>query len=1349
MKSENLDEVDADEESESEPWTEKRRETKERAEKAMQLLANPPDGDIECSSESWNRLGLNSSSHEIKRMFNVTKRVGSDMDSAWDLKVVPEKESDGPISSLKHRSFLAQNENTFIAFKWVLQALLKKQVKINGGCEVRIADVLLFESGEPKKWIYTKNSTGRIASKTFDSSREDSWTRFLRRCTRLSGNQGEMNRPICIEYKSTVEGVSGRYLTAQDFYELKRTDSVNKYHLVAIQAVVGARSGKVGKSSSQIVVYKTEFKKRPNNLPYTMKHTKEYDMTASVWDTHMSNSFPNAEILKRTARTQQTMDMHIPMKDGSQKLQNIQEIKSQSLNRSKLSETTVKIIKYVEKGMRVSVERFRAHFIEDFQGRVWFTGASNVSLHDPMGELFPDEENESDDLQTKVTNRIDDIIKREQTHGRACLEAIQKDPSHRTPDEKQISKTAQYKFVESGVELFYSDDFVDEMYIIITGTVRAMLEPSNTFYCRTVDLTDKDTIAENAITKPGSMIKIQALALEDTNLIVLKRQSIENVLNKSATHKELRWTLKRTQLERCRKIFSTAPVKRSILDLKAAACACVNLDFFQNVPFHLQIELCRNAVYKSYEVQEGNILKKKETSTSDDSFYVIISGKVKWVYHNGNSEITTILSQGEYFFTVGDATSIGNQKLELIMISQGDWENCVHGSPSSENSPRPQLSMERMGGNKTTFLTQVEFEDEAASQYQSVGTGQEKFKSKTDVIEREKFDISANIARQKERHITCSITGVKFPVSQKCVLRRRQIQEAALHLKNRNVQVPGFDNEKTLQKSSSIKNRLFPDNLIVSPQVYDIYLFERNLIDQEKIFVRSISDPSIPAMSERQLPPGGINIVTTRLYLSGIFIELLQIDSCSSLSFFGKKFEIKFKLLDEDVITSLDVSAESENLHENTKRLDEVRMSWFFAADEGVNEYLTKRSKLVFEFCSEGECVAFANCSLKELASRAVLHQNFQIHVEPLYKNLASTLALQFVVLHVNVGCVKFREVDVKDFHLRRRNGLFFPSSPFITQKLPPEGWDPCNEEYFYNLIHRKAHFEDEAFLCPNGVLMSQTGPHASRMLLTTASRISRKNPSRQIKSAEPVRRHPLPANRPWSAPLRIPRNNSKKASGSFKSQEGSTSRKTGDLDRSKESGGQARKLKRPVSSMELRRRSEDTWNEPQNARRGRPKSSMGFSRTEQHTQTAQNARMSMIRELQVEMNAMDSDVSTNFGSTANRPHSAFSTLPPRKPQERIDPSSALTLLTRPKSALEAVGSKSVRDLDKVARLSALSKTSKLSQIATRKSKASADLFSAIEAAHDMWRNTLTKLDYLDEDLEHLDVRTKIVAVDQ
>ena len=42
------------------------------------------------------------------------------------------------------------------------------------------------------------------------------------------------------------------------------------------------------------------------------------------------------------------------------------------------------------------------------------------------------------------------------------------------------------------------------------AAVRLILEPTNTVYCRTVDLSDKDTFAEQVITKPRTpMVRLE------------------------------------------------------------------------------------------------------------------------------------------------------------------------------------------------------------------------------------------------------------------------------------------------------------------------------------------------------------------------------------------------------------------------------------------------------------------------------------------------------------------------------------------------------------------------------------------------------------------------------------------------------------------------------------------------------------------------------------------------------------------------------------------------------------------------------------------------------------------------
>jgi len=98
--------------------------------------------------------------------------------------------------------------------------------------------------------------------------------------------------------------------------------------------------------------------------------------------------------------------------------------------------------------------------------------------------------------------------------------------------QSEIAKTVEYKFVECGLEVYYNKAVLDEFYIIIQGSVRLILEPTNTTYCRTVDLTDKDTFAEQVITKPGTQMQSQAVALEDTHLMVVKRSAVEAVINR-------------------------------------------------------------------------------------------------------------------------------------------------------------------------------------------------------------------------------------------------------------------------------------------------------------------------------------------------------------------------------------------------------------------------------------------------------------------------------------------------------------------------------------------------------------------------------------------------------------------------------------------------------------------------------------------------------------------------------------------------------------------------------------------------------------------------------------------------
>ncbi len=40
---------------------------------------------------------------------------------------------------------------------------------------------------------------------------------------------------------------------------------------------------------------------------------------------------------------------------------------------------------------------------------------------------------------------------------------------------------------------------------------------------------------------------------------------------------------------------------------------------------------------------------------------------------------------------------------------------------------------------------------------------------------------------QKEKHLTCAVSGEKFPAAKRCALQRRQVVEAARHLRERYV----------------------------------------------------------------------------------------------------------------------------------------------------------------------------------------------------------------------------------------------------------------------------------------------------------------------------------------------------------------------------------------------------------------------------------------------------------------------------------------------------------------------------------------------------------------------------------
>ena len=87
----------------------------------------------------------------------------------------------------KHSSFLKQHVDTFIAYKWMLQALLRRAPGASGGCHIHVADVIFFTEGDPQTWIFT-NKVGCIDSRQFVATSDTNmWPRFLKMARRAAG----------------------------------------------------------------------------------------------------------------------------------------------------------------------------------------------------------------------------------------------------------------------------------------------------------------------------------------------------------------------------------------------------------------------------------------------------------------------------------------------------------------------------------------------------------------------------------------------------------------------------------------------------------------------------------------------------------------------------------------------------------------------------------------------------------------------------------------------------------------------------------------------------------------------------------------------------------------------------------------------------------------------------------------------------------------------------------------------------------------------------------------------------------------------------------------------------------
>ena len=122
----------------------------------------------------------------------------------------------------------------------------------------------------------------------------------------------------------------------------------------------------------------------------------------------------------------------------------------------------------------------------------------------------------------------------------------------------------EHTFLSAGLEAYYAGDNHSTVYIIVTGVVRVMLEPTNANYCRAVDLTGGDIFALQALTRPSTPMLGQPLALTDVHMIALPRAAFTNVLGPDSG----RWRLSRGGMDKARKILLWSPKDRMEADVQ-------------------------------------------------------------------------------------------------------------------------------------------------------------------------------------------------------------------------------------------------------------------------------------------------------------------------------------------------------------------------------------------------------------------------------------------------------------------------------------------------------------------------------------------------------------------------------------------------------------------------------------------------------------------------------------------------------------------------------------------------------------------------------------------------------------
>ena len=647
--------------------------------------------------------------------------------------------------------------------RWLLQGLAAE----GHGCELRVSDVLVLDNGEVCERIWS-NQAGRVCSAKCEAFAREDWDKFVRACRRVAAvGREDSETPVAIRYSALVDGMQGVHVSTRQLLDLAKGDAMARNHVVGIQAIVAPRCAtRARRGPRPTIVYKTELLRGPGH-GFRFADTKEYSLGPTKIDTHMSTTdgaaAPSFRDLQaagggakdRAARPEGEATSpragagagaplgRAPSASGSGEARasraapvaergqvGKETLRDHGTQRAALRALALRAVRAAERAHGVAMGAARLHWAIDDRGVPWLVGASRIALAPGPGgaESAASGEGAAPAEAARLARRLQSALAREKLVGAGCLAALRKAPEARTPQEvhaifaelrgnrflaqlpsafhRELCRRAEHRRVDRGVEAVFAGDPLDCLLVIVSGAVRAILEPAAGAYHRTIDLSDKDTFGEQAITRPGTPMRMQAMALEDTELLVLPRAAFEEVLRGGAEGLRARFRLTRMQLERCRKVLALPPRERSMVDVQAAAAATVNLAFFQNIPTAVHLVLLRGATRRV--APPGAALfdcpqpLPKEAEDEDDEegfaperFLIVLSGVAEWRHRDqSGAEVAATVGPGQHLQEAGAARAVGDAPLELLEVSRAAWERAANDLHDAEaESLRPDSTV--------------------------------------------------------------------------------------------------------------------------------------------------------------------------------------------------------------------------------------------------------------------------------------------------------------------------------------------------------------------------------------------------------------------------------------------------------------------------------------------------------------------------------------------------------------------------------------------------------------------------------------------------------------------------------